>query len=119
MQIRYSIQPGALREFERYPGRKLLGRLFFAFPRGLPAGALLLLRAVFGSAILAEGISYLGASDSSPAKLLTGALALAAGVLLLIGFLTPIVALLVAAGAAGIGFSLLPGCSPNLFDSRI
>jgi uncharacterized membrane protein YphA (DoxX/SURF4 family) len=48
-----------------------------------------------------------------------GALALIAGALLLIGFLTPIVSLLVAAGAIGIGFSLLPVCSPNLFDTRI
>jgi uncharacterized membrane protein YphA (DoxX/SURF4 family) len=46
-------------------------------------------------------------------------LTIAAGVLLLVGFLTPLVALLVTAGAGGVAFSLLPACSQNLFDSKI
>jgi uncharacterized membrane protein YphA (DoxX/SURF4 family) len=77
---------------------------------------LLLLRAVLGLAIAAEGTCYFGRSDSAT---LVGLLAFAAGGLLLIGFLTPVVALLVAAAAGGVGFSLLPACSQNLFDSKI
>jgi hypothetical protein len=37
---------------------------------------------------------------------------------MVIGFLTPIVGAVVATGAIAIGFSLLPACSPTLFDSR-
>jgi len=100
-------------------GDKGLGRLFFAFPRGWPGVALLLLRAVFGLAVLAEGGYYLSGSDSTPSTWVIGLSAFAAGALLLVGFLTPIAALLVAAGVAGVGFSLLPACSPSLFDARI
>jgi uncharacterized membrane protein YphA (DoxX/SURF4 family) len=98
--------------------KAILVGLFFAFPRGWPGVALLLLRAVLGSAILAEGGLYFSGSDSAHAWFI-GLLAFAAGALLLIGFLTPIVALLVAAAAVGVGFSLLPACSQNLFDSKI
>ena len=46
-----------------------------------------------------------------------GLAALAAGGLLFVGFATPIVAAIVAAGAAGIELSLLPASTPNLLDS--
>jgi uncharacterized membrane protein YphA (DoxX/SURF4 family) len=46
-------------------------------------------------------------------------LTIAAGVLLLVGFMTPLVAWLVAAGAAGVRFSMLPACPQDLFDSKI
>lgn len=80
---------------------------------------MLLLRAVFGMAVLAEGGYYFGGSDSTPITWVMGLLAIAAGALLLVGFLTPLAALLVAAGAAGVGLSLFPACSSSLFDSRI
>ncbi len=57
--------------------------------------------------------------DFTPAAWLIGCSALATGALLVVGFLTPIAGSLGAAGAAGVGFSLLPACSPNLFDSKI
>jgi len=46
-------------------------------------------------------------------------MALAAGVLIVIGFLIPIVGAVVTIGAIAIGLSLLPACQPTLFDSRI
>jgi uncharacterized membrane protein YphA (DoxX/SURF4 family) len=42
---------------------------------------------------------------------------MAAGAALLAGFLTPIVAIIVGLGAAGVGFSVLPVCARNVFDS--
>jgi uncharacterized membrane protein YphA (DoxX/SURF4 family) len=80
---------------------------------------LLLLRGVLGLAILAEGRYYLGVPDSGPAAWLVGLWALVGGALLLIGLFTPVAASFVAAGFAGVGLSLLPACSPNLFDSAI
>ena len=81
--------------------------------------ALLLLRAVFGMVLLVEGSFYIGEANPTPPSWFIGLLAFAAGLLLLIGFLTPIVGALVAAGAAGVGLSLLPACTPSLFDSKI
>jgi uncharacterized membrane protein YphA (DoxX/SURF4 family) len=48
-----------------------------------------------------------------------GLSAFAAGALLLAGFATPIIGALVAVTAAAVGLSLLPGCAPTLFDSKI
>jgi uncharacterized membrane protein YphA (DoxX/SURF4 family) len=110
---RYSSKCG------RKPGRKLLRRLFFAFPGGWPGVALLLLRAVLGLVILAEGRFYFGEPKPAPSDWLMGLTAVAAGALLLIGLVTPIAAAVVAAGTAGVGLSMFPGCVPTLFDSRI
>ena len=81
--------------------------------------ALLLLRAVFGMVLLVEGSFYIGEANPTPPSWFIGLLAFAAGLLLLIGFLTPIVGALVAAGAAGVGLALLPACTPSLYDSKI
>ena len=80
---------------------------------------MLLLRAVFGIVLLVEGGFYVGQVNPTPPSWFIGLSAFAAGVLLLIGFLTPIVGGVVAAGAAGVGLSLLPACTPSLFDSKI
>jgi uncharacterized membrane protein YphA (DoxX/SURF4 family) len=80
---------------------------------------LLLLRVVIGSAALAEGRSYITGAGLVPAAWLVGLSAVACGALLLIGLLTPVVATVVAAGAAAVRFSLVPSCSPNLLDSGI
>ena len=75
---------------------------------------MLLLRAVLGAAVVTEGIFYFTRADSA----VSGCLALAAGALLLAGFLTPIAAAMIGAGAVAVGLSLLPPASPNFFDSR-
>ena len=81
--------------------------------------ALLLLRAVLGMVLLVEGSFYIEEANPNPPSWFIGFLAFATGVLLLIGFLTPIVGGVVAAGAAGVGLSLLPACTRSLFDSKI
>lgn len=48
-----------------------------------------------------------------------GSSALIAGGLLVIGYLTPVVGAIAAVGTVGVGLSLLPTCSPSLFDSRV
>jgi uncharacterized membrane protein YphA (DoxX/SURF4 family) len=96
---------------------EVLGRLFYAFPGGLPGIALLLLRAVFGIALLMEGRCYVGELDPTPVAWLVGLGTLASGVLLLIGFLTPIVGAIVGTGAVGIAVSVLPTCTPTVFES--
>jgi uncharacterized membrane protein YphA (DoxX/SURF4 family) len=111
------VASGAVSAFERHPERLPLGRLFHAFPRGWPGAALLLLRAVLGAAVASEGIFYFIRDDAAMAWL-SGLLALAAGGLLLAGFLTPIAAAVIGAGAVAVGLSLLPAASPNFFDSR-
>ena len=94
-------------------------RLFFAFPGGWPGAALLLLRAVFGLVILIQGGFYIGEPSATPASWLMGLSAFVVGGLLIIGFWTPFMAGIVAAGALGIAVSLLPGSVPTLFDSKV
>ncbi len=69
-------------------------------------------------AILAEGGFYLGEPGSTPGNWIAGLAAIAAGVLLVAGFLTPIAGATVVAGGVAVAISLLPVCTPNLFDSR-
>jgi uncharacterized membrane protein YphA (DoxX/SURF4 family) len=97
----------------------VLRRLFFAFPGGWPGLALLLLRAVLGMAILTQGSFYIGEPNPTTATWFMGLSAFASGALLLAGFATPIIGALVAVAAAAVGLSLLPGCVPTLFDSKI
>jgi uncharacterized membrane protein YphA (DoxX/SURF4 family) len=106
------------RSLKGIQGVEPLGRLFFAFPRGWPGAALLLLRAVLGAAVVTEGIFYFTRADSALAAWFSGCLALAAGALLLAGFLTPIAAAVIGAGAMAVELSLLPPASPSFFDSR-
>ena len=80
---------------------------------------MLLLRAVFGIALLLQGASYVGETNASPGAWIMGVGTLAAGCLLLIGFLTPIVGVIATVGAIGIAISWLPGCPENIFDCRL
>jgi uncharacterized membrane protein YphA (DoxX/SURF4 family) len=50
---------------------------------------------------------------------LGGLIGLVAGGSLLAGLVTPLGGILVGLGALGIGFSLLPASTPNLFDARL
>jgi uncharacterized membrane protein YphA (DoxX/SURF4 family) len=65
-----------------------------------------------------QGGGCLREPDPAPAAWLAGLTALAAGVLMLIGFLTPIAGVLAGAEAIGMGLSLLPACTTDLFESR-
>ena len=49
---------------------------------------------------------------------LVGLAALIFGGMLVFGFLTPIIGAVVALGMFGVALSVLPTCTPSLFDSR-
>jgi uncharacterized membrane protein YphA (DoxX/SURF4 family) len=74
---------------------------------------------VLGLVIVTEGRFYLEEPNPTAGVWLVGLSALVAGGLLLVGFLTPIVAGLAAIGAVGVGLSMLPASTPTLFESRI
>jgi uncharacterized membrane protein YphA (DoxX/SURF4 family) len=84
----------------------------------MPGIALLLLRGVFGIALLLQGGFYIGEVNAAPAAWLLGLAARAGGVFLLAGFLTPIIGSLVALGFLGVALSVLPACTMTAFDSR-
>jgi uncharacterized membrane protein YphA (DoxX/SURF4 family) len=99
-----------------------LQRFFFAFPGGLPGLALLLLRTALGLAVLVQGGFYFRTTDTTPAQWtagLAGLTLILGGVLLLIGFLTPVAGGIVGLGAVGIWLSLLPLSATTLFDSSV
>jgi uncharacterized membrane protein YphA (DoxX/SURF4 family) len=73
---------------------------------------------VFGIALLVQGEFCLRAPDPAPGAWFVGLAALGAGVLMLIGFLTPIVGVVVGAGGIGVGLSVLPSCATTLLESR-
>lgn len=80
--------------------------------------SLLVLRAVLGIAVLAEGLFYIREPGASGPALLLGALAIASGGMLILGYLTPFAGVLVGLGAVACALSLLPICTPNVFDSK-
>lgn len=93
-------------------------RLFSAFPGGRTGIALLLLRAVLGSALMFQGGFCLREPDAPPAAWFAGIAALVAGALLLLGYMTPIVGLSVVVGCLGIFLGLVPGGLPTFFDTK-
>ena len=93
--------------------------MFPAFPGGWPGIALLLLRAVLAVALLAQGGFYLRGADGAKVTWLIGLAALASGALLLVGFLTPIAGAVAGLVTVALGFSLLPPCTPAVFDSKL
>lgn len=78
---------------------------------------MLLLRAVFAGALIVLGMRYLRDPDLNPGSAALGVVWLAAGALLLVGFGTPIVGVVVAIAGIGVLSSLLPACTPTLFNS--
>jgi hypothetical protein len=88
-----------------------LQRLFSTFPGGWPGVGLLLLRTAVGVTSITAGVTpFITRSAAGPPALglaLIAFIAIACGVLLLIGSLTPGAAVLVALGSAGV---TLPGC---------
>ncbi len=68
--------------------------------------------------MLVEGRYYIGEPNPTFAAWSVGLSAVATGCLFVIGFITPFVGVIVGLGAAGVAFSLLPSCTPNVFDSK-
>jgi uncharacterized membrane protein YphA (DoxX/SURF4 family) len=83
--------------------RHRLQRLFSAFPAGWPGIGLILLRIAVALGAITHGFSALTAPDGPPILVWTiGLLAIAVGLALLMGFLTPI-----AGAAATIGYLVM------------
>jgi uncharacterized membrane protein YphA (DoxX/SURF4 family) len=79
-----------------------------------------LLRSAVGLVALIESGFYLAGSGlSTPAIWLGSLLGLLAGATLVAGLFTPIAGVIAGLGALGIGFSLMPAPTPNLFDARL
>jgi uncharacterized membrane protein YphA (DoxX/SURF4 family) len=97
----------------------LLQQSFSAFPGGGPGVALLLLRAVIASLVIAQGYFYLNGAKAAVELWIVGCAAMGIGIMLMIGFLTPIAGMLAGLGGIGIISSVLPSCTPNLFDETL
>ena len=84
-----------------------LTRLFNAFPDGRIGLGLLVLRVALGVTVMMQGrIVLTGGSDAGSAAWFACLLGVAAGILLLIGLLTPIAAGAAAFAGAGIGLTV-------------
>ena len=98
---------------------RCLRKLFSTFPSEWPGVGLLLLRALVGCSLIVHGIGYVQTPNDGLVTWGLAILAFAGGAFLLAGLMTPLVALLVAAGGIGIALSWLPLPSQDLFDSYL
>ena len=97
-----------------------LPRLFHTFPDGRAGFGLLLLRSAVGAVTLIQGGAYLAErSDPTLGMWAAGLLAVAAGISLLAGFMTPIAAALVGIGAAATVIFAAPAPIPGVFVSKL
>jgi len=102
------------------PGRFALQRLYSTFPGGRPGMGLLLLRVAVGLAAAAGGVFYFsGLSGSSPGKWILGLVLVISGALLVAGFVTPLVGLLIGICFLGIALSWLPAPAWVLHDVKL
>lgn len=92
--------------------------MFTAYPRGRSGVALLTLRSGLGATLVFQACLCL-AQQSSMADLSQGVAALAFGLLLTVGFLTPLVAAITAAFTTLAAFFPRPVCPANLFDGKL
>lgn len=83
-------------------------RLFPSFPHGWPGVGLLLLRVAVGLSLAVQGVACLAGGDRGAWTWTVGPVAIATGVSLLIGFLTPVTGGLAALASLGVLLSLLP-----------
>jgi uncharacterized membrane protein YphA (DoxX/SURF4 family) len=104
-------------EHHRIPRSHKLQRLFSTFPRGWPGAGLLLLRAAIGVTTIMQGWLYLGNLTLETGAV--GLLSIASGVLLLIGYLTPVAGTVAGVGTLGIALSWFPAAPQNLFDAKL
>ena len=90
--------------------------MFSTFPDGWPGAGLMLLRAAGGSVLITQGFTYFSGRELGLLPAIIAAAAIVLGVLLLIGFLTRLVALLAAAVGICSIFALPVGL--NSFDTH-
>ena len=93
-----------------------LSLLFHGFPDGRTGFGLLLLRAAVGTAILLQAGAGLAVRDAPAVLWISAALGVVLGIFLLVGFLTPIVAVLAGLNATGWWRAIIPARHSNLFQ---
>lgn len=79
----------------------------------------MLLRAAVGIMVLFGGaIELTGSEDLRVGSWVAGVLAVIAGIALLVGFMTPVAAVLAGLSAVGLWLSVIPGSGLDLFPSK-
>jgi len=91
-------------------------KLFSAFPGGWPGLGLLLLRALVGVTLIAQSLTYIGSTKLSALSWVVTALVLIIASCLLVGFMTPIAAMIIGVGAIALAFSSLFQTNQTLLD---
>ena len=82
-------------------------KLFSAFPGGWPGLGLLLLRALVGVTLIAQSLTYIGSTKLSVLSWVVTALVLIIASCLLVGFMTPVAALVIGLGAIALALTSL------------
>ena len=96
-----------------------LQRAFSTFPDGAPGAGLLLLRAAAGAALLVQGAAYLISWQGIGLTLIVGLPTVASGALLLVGYLTPLAAIVAGLFCVGSAFSWFPMPNLELFEAKL
>ena len=94
-------------------------KLFSTFPSQWPGVGLLLLRALVGYSLIAQGMAYVRMPLDSFVMCCLAALTFVGAAFLLVGLMTPLVAFLVAAGGIGIALSWIPSAAGGLFEGYV
>jgi uncharacterized membrane protein YphA (DoxX/SURF4 family) len=89
------------------------------FPSGRPGVGLLLLRGAVGLIALLQGVVCLTVRGPKLEMWTVGLVAVSIGIFLLLGFLTPTIAILAGGGSIGIALSWLPTPTLSLCDSKL
>ena len=98
-------------------GGIVLQRLFTTFPGGLPGIGLLLLRVTAAGMTASQGAAYFsGLHELTP--IITGLAVLSMSILLAVGFLTPLIAVLLGLATVCLHLSLLAQPSWNVFEAK-
>lgn len=90
--------------------------MFSAFPGGWPGLGLLLLRALVGVTLIAQSLTYIGSTKLSALSWVVTALVLIIASCLLVGFMTPIAAMIIGLGAIALALSSLFQTNQTLLD---
>jgi len=96
-----------------------LQKFFSTFPSEWAGVGLFLLRALVGCSLIAQGVGYAQAANQSLVALGLAIATFAGGAFLLAGLMTPVIAILVAAGGIGIAFSWIPSTGLAVLDSYL
>ena len=91
-------------------------KLFSAFPGGWPGLGLLLLRALVGVTLIAQIVAYVGSTKLSVLSLVVTALVLIIASCLMVGFMTPIAAMVIGLGTIVLAVSNLFETNQTLLD---